>query len=686
MEDSILRMVARLVDETSAPLKTMERAFSDFKKTADTEGTTARFKGMSESIKGVGEGIKQVAEPALSSFGIKASLTAAGVGASFVGLTKAVTDYARGVVDMKDSAGILNMSTSAVMNWDRSMRAVGIEGGLKSMENFSVEMLKIKQNVAGTEESWRKAGLGNLYNQILPHAQRGEFDKAWDAMYAHLDKLQKYDPALAAVFLHEKMGIAGTVTQALEARRLQQSMPLTPDDTAKAERLNASMQQFWVTWSRFYTSTMDKLIPGVDQMVKGMTAGFEKLPEYGERFLNSPLGQLLQKMLERPPETPAGQGPSEIDPKTGLDKLGRDQAARDAAGGWIPQAVRKVQEAVDVVTTGQVKPRTATHEIYVPIEKAWQGETNKEERDRLLAQGADLTMPGYPVAPAPLPDWYDQLEPNKAPPKLSPYYGPAEDTAIPNIENLLKPQARTGAPPIVVPPTPTIAPAIAQSAITRAPPVAAPTQPPASGADVKEGAKQGIIEGLIEWMTRSPKTDEAAKRLKLSEPTADVNRSTANMQDLAASLAQPGDEKKPVAQVVDKLDKPGLQQETKAAELARRAQDSASELQTNVQPEPNESMRRLKDFPDERQRQQQDDLLKQRLLQAPQLMPDISQLTDALSGANKVEGSAMLKVDIAAPPGTRTSINADGLFKQTEVKRRRAFQMEKTAFNDGFDY
>jgi hypothetical protein len=38
----------------------------------------------------------------------------------------------------------------------------------------------------------------------------------------------------------------------------------------------------------------------------------------------------------------------------------------------------------------------------------------------------------------------------------------------------------------------------------------------------------------------------------------------------------------------------------------------------------------------------------------------------------------------AWPPGTRTAVDIAGLFDQTEVKRRRAWQMEKAAFNNGF--
>jgi hypothetical protein len=93
-----LQMIARLVDETSGPLKNISRAFADFKHGADPEKTTSQFKGLSSAIGGVGSQINQVAAPALASLGIRAGISAA----SIVGLTKVAADYARTVSEHDD--------------------------------------------------------------------------------------------------------------------------------------------------------------------------------------------------------------------------------------------------------------------------------------------------------------------------------------------------------------------------------------------------------------------------------------------------------------------------------------------------------------------------------------------------------------------------------------------------------
>jgi hypothetical protein len=111
--------------------------------------------------------------------------------------------------------------------------------------------------------------------------------------------------------------------------------------------------------------------------------------------------------------------------------------------------------------------------------------------------------------------------------------------------------------------------------------------------------------------------------------------------------------------------KPGLEQDNKSSDLGRRLQQSAA--QTDVLQPPSEAMRRLQDGVGDAAAQE-DEALRQRLLTEPQLMPNVDPQALAPS---RVEGSATLKVDIAAPPGTRTDVDADGLFKQTEISRIR---------------
>ena len=285
-------------------------------------------------------------------------------------------------------------------------------------------------------------------------------------------------------------------------------------------------------------------------------------------------------------------------------------------------------------------------------------------------------MPGYPVAPAPMPDWYDQLDPDKQGPKLSPY-GPDEDTTIPDIRNLLKPTAPAKADVNNL--SPTMKLLHQQQAPPRTQPsVPLPTEPPASGDDVKESAKQGIVEGMNAYA----QSQNLAKGLKLEGPTADVKRSKEDIKsavDVMSKLG--GDEVDPLRKATAPYSKPGLEQETKTGDQARRLQQSATEQLNDIRQPSNEAMKRLSDD-GSTFRKEDDDKLRQRLLQPPQLMtPSI----DPQAFSTKVEGSATLKVDIAAPPGTKAVVDADGLFSQTEMKRRRAWQMEKTAFNDGFD-
>jgi hypothetical protein len=638
----------------------MQHAFDDFKKGAEPEKTTKHFQGLSGAVKGFGESVNQIAEPALSSFGIRAGLSAAAVTASVIGLTKAVTTYARGVVEMKDSAAIMNMSTGSVQQWDRAMKAVGIEDGVKSMQDFSVELLKIKSNVGDVAQDWQNRGLGRLFGQVQNAARLGDTNKALELMYDHLQKLQEIDPAKAEVFAqwwqHQ------SAAKLLQARELKQSMG--PVDAAQAERdaqqaekLNRSMQEFTVSWGRFYDRTMNYLVPGINDMIKGMTAGFEKMPEYADRFLNSPAGKLLAKVLEaavpkvedtpKPiPQLPAPAATPEDEAKA--------QYERDVKGGVLPAIVRGVQEIGDVVTTGGVKRRTETHDIHVPINEwassAFQGPSTNE------AGGA-----GDPFGSA---AWSSLAErPEGRPDAVAPptYFGEAGvggelkvDNAIPDISKLLTPRGPSMGEQLGLNQIPT-------------------------GDDVKEGAKQGIIDGLTSYFQSRP-TPDAAQRLNVTQPTADVKRSVSDMQAAAASMAQP-DDQKPVARVVEAQSKPGLEQETKSGDLARRIQQSAADVQIDLQQKPpSDAMRLLQDPMQE----QQDQTVRDLLLQQPQAMPSVDQITQALA-SNKVEGSATLKVDIASPAGTRVNVDADGLFRQTEVSRRRAQQMEKTAFNDGFE-
>jgi hypothetical protein len=660
-DDAVLRMVARLVDETSAPLKQMQRQFADFQKQADPEKTTAHFKGMSGAVKGFGESITEFAQPALASFGIASGLTAASV----IGLTKAVSDYANGVSDLKDTAAVLNMSASSATNWDRALRSVGVEGGLKNFKGIADDMLEIGQQVDGVREKWENAGLGDVFAKAFSASKAGDAEKYLSVLLDKLRQLQNVNPALASRFARDWLHTSAPVPQLLEAEDRKRAMADDPDAAAKfaqAERLKATMADFWTSWDKFYSSAMEKLIPGINDMMKGMTAGFEKLPEIADRFLNSPVGKLLAAMLPKEDTTVDKEGnlkpPPELGPALSDPVAEREaQKKRNAAGGAIPSLIRAGQEMIDLATTGQVKRRTATHEIDVPIDK-WIGKA---------FQGPATNEAGGAADPFGREAWssYGETEAGKEPPAI---------TRVP-----------TGAQPIIIPPTPP-APAADPFKFNPASGNVEYTEPPATGDDVKDGAKQGIIEGLGEWFSRNVLSAEGRKDLGFKDPTADVKRSNEDIKAAADRVVQPGDEVgDPFGSLKDAAEsysKPGLEQDTKTGEAARRLQQGTVEQLSNIKPPADETMRMI-DAAINNQKQD-DDTLRNVLVQQPQLMPSADQLTEALSN-QKVEGAATLKVDIAAPPGTKTAVGFHGLFKQSEVRRRRAFQMEKTAFNDGFD-
>jgi hypothetical protein len=664
-----LQMIARLIDETSGPLKNISKAFADFKHGADPEKTTSQFKGLSGAIGSVGSQINQVAAPALASLGIRAGISAA----SIIGLTKVAADYARTMSDLKGSAQIMNMTTAATIQWDRATRAVGISGGTKALEGVSMELLKIKDNVAGVAEEYRQMDpSGSLYAKLFPHAQRGDTEGAVKEIIKWIDELQKKGEFGRAEITAQRFLPGGTAKQWLEAQQLKQEMPPPgPDAVEQAEKLNRTMQKFWTTWDEFYQSAMTNLIPGVDKMMQGMTAGFKQLPQVIEDFMRSPAGKVLAAMVpkeQKPDEHPEGQ---QLPPP----KLEPPSMKRDFAGGWLPGlgriwAAGSPFKLPEIITGKPPVPvmQPKSEEIKVPVNEwlernfqtpedykgdaAFGGAPEKPPTDLRALLRAQQIAAGRRQGPQPI--LLPPAEPTSRQLKLSDIVPPQ-----PTIAPTIQPPAPPTAAPAVLPPTP-----------PTAPPVAAPTQPPATGADVKQGAKEGIIDGLLELYLRAPKaTDEAVKKMSLTDPTAEVNQ-------------------KPIQRAVETFasaeSKPELQQDSKAGDLGRRLQQSAIDLQqVSLRESPSDAMRQLQGraFVDQRR---EDQALRDRLLQPPQLLPGVDQITAALAN-QKVEGSATLKVDIAAPPGTRTDLRVAGLFNETEINRRRAFQMEKTATNDGFE-
>ena len=141
--DAELRMIARLVDETSGPLRTMQRAFSDFKKQVDPEKTTEHFKGLSGAVKGFSEQISQVAEPALASFGLTAGLSIA----SLVGLTKAVSNYANTRMELKEQSEILGVSADYMTRFNMAASATGLEGGTQALMKMGQQLDGIKNRL-----------------------------------------------------------------------------------------------------------------------------------------------------------------------------------------------------------------------------------------------------------------------------------------------------------------------------------------------------------------------------------------------------------------------------------------------------------------------------------------------------------------------------------------------------------
>jgi hypothetical protein len=685
-DQATLQMIARLVDETSGPLKNISRAFADFKRGADPEKTTSQFKGLSGAIGSVGSQINQVAAPALASLGIRAGISAA----SIVGLTKVAADYARTVSDLRGSAQIMNMTTAATIQWDRSIRAVGISGGAKAMEGMSTELLKIKDNVAGVHEElnqWDPSG--NLYAKLFPHALRGDVEGAVKEIIKQIEDLQKAGEFGRAEIMAQRFLPGGTAKQWVEAQQLKKEQPQPgPDEIAQAEKLNETMQKFWTTWDRFYSQTMTNLIPGVDKMMQGMTAGFEKMPEYADRFLNSPAGKLLAAMVPKEETSKFDKEgnlrpPPELPPELSDPAAEREaQKQRNAAGGAIPSLFRAGTELGDLLRYGKVQRRTETQPIVFHPEKLFQGPATNEVggagdpfsseawssyRDTALAPSIK------PPAPAPVEPGerrpYSSIIGDKPPWSLGALWSKDSQRPYSSIIGDRPPWAAAS-----LPATPRVAA-----------PVPLPTETPASGDDVKEGAKQGIKEGLLELLQRAPKaTDEAFKRMSLTEPSADGKRSL----EAAANMMWPTDQQKPIQRAVETFasaePKPELQQDSKAGDLGRRLQQSAIDLQQiSLRQSPSDAMRQLQDRASVDQRRE-DQTLRDRFLMQPQLMPAVDQITAALAN-QKIEGEARLKVDIAAPPGTRTAVSVAGLFNETEINRRRAFQMEKTAFNDGFE-
>jgi hypothetical protein len=678
-DDAVLRMVARLVDETSAPLKQMEKSFADFKRTADTEGTTTKFKGLGGAFKGVGDSINQVAAPALSSFGIKAGLSIAAVTGSMIGLTKAAVDYANTVSSLKNSAQILNMNAGSAINLDRAMRAVGVEGGIKTFRGVADDMLEIGQNIDGVRAKWAAAGLDKLFQQQYSFAAAGDSEKYIGGMIAHLKELQAISPALAAGFARDFLHTDESVGKIVAGWERAMAAPKMSDaESAKmfadAAKLKATMADFWTNWDKFYQQAMINLIPGIDKMMKGMAAGFEKMPEVWDRFLGSPAGKLLSKMLEAavPKEDPKVdkegnlKPPPELGPALPNPEDEREaQKRRNAAGGAIPSLFRAGQEVIDLLTTGKVKRRTETHEINVPIDKWIYG----------AVQGQGTNEAGGAADPFGKDAWksYGETDAGKAPPSVR-QQQPTDKPAFMRV-----PAQATGAgTPIVVPPK---APAADPFQFNPASGNVEYTEPPASGDDVKEGAKQGIIEGIGEWLARNALTPAGRSDLNIPEPR-DVKRSEADIKAAADIFGtEGGDEVDAYGGAMKKAVEPYSQPPPAAPDKSSEATQRITD-QINYTQSPSVAMKSLVE---DRSQRQEDDKFRQRLMQPPVLGPNIDQITQALGAANKVEGSATLTVDIAAPQGTKATIDADGLFGQTEMKRRRAFQMEKTMFNDGFD-
>ena len=659
-----LKLILRLVDETSGPLQKVQRYFADFKKNVEPEKSANQFKDLNKAVKGFGEDVMTFVEPAMAAFG----LTTAGVAASMVGLSIAVTNYAKHKNDLTQMAAALDLTPQAMNRLDKAFSAADIPEATGNLSKLQTEFIALNEHVRPVIEQMARMK-GGILQDLLPIAEARDFQGYLEKYVEIITRLQKEgDAPLAEHLAQEKFGVPAAKLQ--EAMKLFQQMQAqgvggSPEDMARSKRVVEELQKVRLEWAKLYEGIMDDMLPTTIVVLRAFNWGLQNAKAVFEAIINlfpalraaAEIAKLIAhytgKKADEPDTEPHIEEPRKPGPRTMAQRV-QDEADRDAARAARPKP----------------PPFRTPEQVGTDI--------GKDIRQRFTTP----TVPTVPATPAEPPKSVDDLIalPHTQRPRAMP---PAVAAPAPAAPPAGLPPAAPAAPPAGLPqaaaPAPPAAPPIAPPAAPPAAAVPAPTAPPAAAADPNKQRVDQLLK-----LSSQPWNDQTAAAVqKLLETPRDQQIRVPDQAPAQPQQLRPPAAQAPPAAPVPVPAVPA--QDSPSVDKLRASSFWSTPADARVVERQKATTERRDEHPDtvvmpQAPRSNGAELL-DLLQQAPAAAPRLD--SNAL-GANKVEGSATLKVDIAAPPGTRTAVNIAGIFDKTELRRRQAWQMEKSATNDGW--
>lgn len=672
-----LVMIARLRDETSPVVRNMTNEFKNFQTHVDPEKIEKGFKGLQGAASSLSNEFSSVLNPALASFGLKAG----GVIGSIVGMTVAVTNYAKTTVELKEQAEAMHLSLDELKAFDVSAKAVGLEGGVRPFQKMTDELLRIKEHMADTRQLWANERIGGLYEKLLPLAQANKFGEAMGLIVQHTKELQKRDPQLAEAFAQERAGVSAA--RLTEAWDRQQAM-LARGYHVNAEQIAALREESMKLsedWDQIFTDIMSGLVPATRELLKAFSQGMGDVKQTiddlkpATQWIVDALN-LANKLASRDPKKGnEGIDPSKIlqqgyrdwqefqrtgklpsretvlDPDLYADKRSANERAADAMAGRVPEAWNNPLINANQRRTGptevQQVPQEWGLELFKPSKEQQEAAHKFWESQKPAGEQWDSLM-GIPPK--------SEEETNKA----KELYGYQE-----------KPEGQAA--------------------------IQADKTKQGAQEGTQAGAKAGVLEGFLQFFgsgkDKKPPTAEESKRFfgyqedgdgagqpiivppdgPKQFPTPQAAPAETVSGRWPTPQAAPADAPDLAPQPIIIPDKPPVPVPAQPPRGVQRPEPSISEIIGS-------GLNRLFGLGSDNKpavAQQQ---------QEPSLAPTSQEQLDRRVGDPlRVEGGAKLTVDVNAPAGTRTSIDTMGnLFSETQMKRRQAWQQEQTANNDGF--